>query len=315
MIESGFKYDARSFAAAVGPWQFIESTGKAYGLKKSFYYDERRDIVKSTHAACKYLKYLYEEFDDWYLAFAAYNSGETRVHRHLNCNQCGYPSGKLSFWELDRLPRETQNYIPSLMAIIFISKNPDKYGFTVEPDNKLSWEIKKINKSVKLEDIAKCSGFDIKLLQQYNPEILRNYINLDEGNIYEFKMPVGYNENFDSLFSEVEETKSDKIIFKKHKVKRGESLWRIAVKYNSTITAICEANNLNRNKPLQMGKTITVPIGNYQSAPKKIFYTVKKNDNLSLIASKYRTSVSKIKRWNGLRNNTIYPGQKIVIHK
>ena len=175
MIESGFKSDARSFAAAVGPWQFIESTAKAFGLKKDFYYDERRDIIKSTHAACKYLKYLYEEFDDWYLAFAAYNCGETRVLRHIKHFKTN------NFWELTNLPRETQSYVPSLMAIIFISKDPEKYGFTtVKPEKKLEWELKKISKSVKLEDISKCSGFDIKILQQYNPEILRNYIYVDK---------------------------------------------------------------------------------------------------------------------------------------
>ena len=129
-------------------------------------------------------------------------------------------------------------------------------------------------------------------------------------------MPINYNENFDSLFALIEETQSNKIIFKKHKVKRGESFWSIAIKYGSTITAICEVNKLNRNKPFtRAGKVITVPVGNYKSAPKKVYYTVKRGDTLSEIALKYRTSVSNIKRWNGLRNNTIYLGKKLVIHK
>ena len=315
MIESGLRPNAKSFASAVGPWQFIASTGKAYGLKKTFYIDERKDFIKSTRAAAKYLKYLYNEFGDWYLAFAAYNGGETRLHRHLNCKKCGYPEGKLTFWDLNRLPKETQNYIPSLMAIIFISKNPGKYGFQVSPLASLDWEIKRINKSVKVDDISKCAKIDKKILLEYNPEILREYILVDKGSAYDFRMPINYNSNFDSLFALIEETSSEQVVFKKHKIKRGESLWSIAIKYGSTITAICEVNKLNRNKPIRMGKVITVPIGSYKSPPKKIYYTVKRGDTLSEIAVKYRTSVSKIKRWNGLRNNLIYPGKKLVIHR
>ena len=315
MIESGLRTDAKSFASAVGPWQFIESTGKAYGLKKSFYFDERRDFVKSTRSAAKYLKHLYNEFGDWYLAFAAYNGGETRINRHLKCKQCGYPEGELSFWDLDRLPKETQNYVPSLMAIIFISKNPEKYGFKVNSYPSFEWEVKKINKSVKISDIAKCANIDKKILLDYNPEILREYIPVDKGKVYNFRMPINYSADFDSLFALIEETGSDEVVFKKHKIKKGESLWSIAVKYGSTITAICEVNKMNRNKPIRMGKVITVPVGSYKSPPKKIYYTVKKGDTLSEIAVKYRTSVSKIKRWNGLRNNIIYPGKKLVINR
>ena len=114
------------------------AVNKAYGLKKDFYYDERMDFIKSTKAACKYLKYLYKRYDDWYLAFAAYNTGETRIDRHIKHFKTK------NFWELDNLPKETQNYIPSLMAIIFISKNPEKYGFNVVSEESFKWTVKKI---------------------------------------------------------------------------------------------------------------------------------------------------------------------------
>ena len=141
MVESGLKTDAKSYAAAVGPWQFIASTGKVFGLKKTYYIDERRDFEKSTRAASKYLKNLYEEFDDWYLAFAAYNGGETRLRKHINYFNTD------NFWELTNLPKETQSYIPSILAIIFISKDPEKYGFTVNPEESFNWTIKEIEKS------------------------------------------------------------------------------------------------------------------------------------------------------------------------
>ena len=183
MIESGLKPSARSFANAVGYWQFIESTAKAYGLDKTFYVDERMDFVKSTKAACKYLKYLYGRFDDWYLAFAGYNTGEGRIDRHMK-----YFKTK-DFWELKNLPKETQNYIPSIMAIIFISKDPEKYGFTVNSEESFTWEIKNINKTVKLSDISKCSGIDAKILKQYNPELIRDVVYVEPKKSYNFRMP------------------------------------------------------------------------------------------------------------------------------
>ena len=151
MVESGLKPTAKSYAAAVGPWQFIASTAKVFELKKTYYIDERRDFEKSTRAACKYLKRLYDEFDDWYLAFAAYNCGETRVRRHINYFNTN------NFWELTNLPKETQNYVPSILAIIFISKDPEKYGFTINPEPSFEWTIKEIDKSVSIDDIARCS--------------------------------------------------------------------------------------------------------------------------------------------------------------
>ena len=307
MIESGLKPFARSFANAVGYWQFIESTGKNFGLKKSFYIDERMDFVKSTKAACKYLKYLYGRFDNWYLAFAAYNTGEGRIDRHIKYFKTE------NFWELKNLPKETQNYIPSIMAIIFISKDPEKYGFTINSEESFDWDIKKIDKTVKLSDIAQCSGIDSKILKAYNPELIRDVVYVEPKKMYDFRMPKNCSKDFDSLFLEIKSLDSDQVVIKKHKIKRGESLWSIAIKYGSTITSICEINNISRKKPIRIGKVLKVPIGNYKSPPKKIYYTVRTGDTLSEIALRYRTSVSKIKKLNGLRKDTIYKGQKIRI--
>ena len=130
-------------------------------------------------------------------------------------------------------------------------------------------------------------------------------------------MPLNCNKDFDSLFALVEEEQDlDQVIFKKHKIKRGESLWSIAIKYGSTITAICEVNNINRNKSIRAGKTITVPIGKYKKTPSKIYYKVKRGDTLGGIALKYKTSVKKIKKWNkNIKNDNIYIGQKIIIYR
>ena len=312
MVESGLKTDAKSYASAVGPWQFISSTAKVFGLKKNYYIDERRDIEKSTRAACKYLKQLYKQFDDWYLAFAAYNCGETRVQRHIKY------FGTRNFWELNNLPKETQNYIPSILAIIFISKNPEKYNFKVDPDPYFEWTIVDINKSVKIEDVAKCSGINKKILKQYNSELLRDIVYVNDNNPYKFKMPIGCSSSFDSLFALVPEAKSEGTYIINHKVKSGESYWLLATRHNTTITAICELNNLDRNKPLRMGKIIKIPVGDkskYKKHPTKHIYKVKRGDSLSKIAVKYKVKVSKIKNWNNLKTDFIKVGQRLVIYK
>ena len=311
MVESGLKTDAKSYAAAVGPWQFIASTAKVFDLKKSYYVDERRDFEKSTIAACRYLKKLYKEFDDWYLAFAAYNCGETRVRRHIN-----YFNTR-NFWELTNLPKETQNYIPSILAIIFISKDPEKYGFNVEPEANFEWVIKEIDKSVSIDEIARCSKVSKKKLLDYNPELLKDFVYVEKNSKYNFRMPVQFSQDFDSLFALVEDVKADKVLIVNHKVKRGESFWYLAKKNGTTITAICELNNLDRNKPLRVGKMIKIPVGmkNYKVKPKKQIYVVKYGDTLSEIAVKNNVKMSKIKSWNNLRGSIIKIGQKLVIYK
>ena len=324
MVESGLKTNAYSYAAAVGPWQFISSTAKVFDLKKTYYVDERRDIVKSTKAAVRYLKRLYRQFDDWYLAFAAYNCGETRVQRHLNCEECDYGEPPYEFWDLVYLPSETRAYVPKILAMIFVSKDPEKYGFKVESEEKFNWEIIDIDKTVTLEDISKCSNIDINTLRAYNPELITKnptYVKASKDEIYKFQMPVNYSEKFDSLFALVEPKDAESVVFIKHKVKRGDSLWEIAMKYNSTITAICELNKINRNKHIRIGKVLTVPkdIRNkgkkYKTKPTKTYHYVKRGDTLSEIALKYRTSVRKIKNWNKLKNNNIKIGDKLIIYK
>ena len=339
MAESGLNATAKSYAAAVGPWQFIESTARIYfsndqkKFRKDWFIDERRDIIKSTNAAADYLGSLYREFGDWYLAFAAYNGGEGRLREHIKYGrQLGYGNPPYEFWDMvpnpshkgSGLPKETRLYVPKILAMIFISKNPEKYGFTKNPEKNFEWKIIDIDKTVTIEDIAKCSKLDVKLLRDYNPELLTSnptYVDVNKNDVYKFKMPVSCSSDFDSLFSLIEPKDADRVVFIKHKVKRGESLWLIAKKYNSTITSICELNKITRNKPLKMGKVLTVAKDIYGKnkksfkQPKKITHIVRRGDTLSEIAEKYKVNVKSIKKWNGLKNNNIRIGWKLTIYK
>ena len=318
MIESGLNPKAYSYAHASGVWQFITSTGKMYGLKKTWWIDERRDFEKSTRAAAHLLKNLYTEFDDWYLAFAAYNCGSTRVKKTIK------RQGTNDYWKLTRLPAQTRNYVPNIMAAIFIANNPEKYGFALIKEPKMEWNIVNINKAVSLDILSECAKLDIGLLQSYNPELKQGTIPpLDDGQTYSFRMPVNASPEFDSLFAEVKIEKIQEVIFLDHKVKRGESLWLIARKYDVRIKDIIAINKLAQAKYIRPGQILQIPADGYDIyrkialtksvGTKQVYHTVRSGDTLSEIAMAYRTSVNKIKKWNGLRSDRIYPGQKLKI--
>ena len=317
VIESGLNPNAYSYAYASGLWQFIKSTGKAYGLNKTYWVDERRDYIKSTYAATKYFQDLYEEFDDWYLALAAYNCGSTRVHRAIKRN------GSRNYWDLYSLPSETKNYVPNVMATIIIATNPEKYGFTINSEPDFQWIEKDIHKSFKLESVAKCAGISLKVLQQYNPELEKDVAlipPLKKNEKYTLRFPVNISPDFDSLLNLVEVPNLDEIIFVEHKVKPGESVWLIARKYKVKKDHILAVNNLSGKSIIRPKQILKIPTSGYdqykksvQLSSKKIYYTVRRGDTLSEIAEKYKTSIKKIKKSNGLRNDRIIMGQKLII--
>mgnify|MGYP002629922594 CR=1 FL=1 len=317
MIESGLKPEAYSHKYASGLWQFVSATGKQYGLERSWWIDERNDFEKSTRAAARHLKDLYAEYNDWYLAFAAYNSGSGNVNRAIRYNDTR------DYWHLSRLPRETRNYVPNIMAAIFIASDPAKYGFHYTSEPVLQWKIIEIDKPVKMDVISKCSGIDVATLKMYNPELRQNAIPpLEKDEVYRFRMPLTVSVDFDSLFSLVRIEKGDEIVLIDHKVRRGESLWLIAKKYNVIIQDIVALNKLQSARFIQPGQLLKIPTNGYQDAytsttveSQKFYYTVKRGDTLGEIAEKNRTSIRKLKKWNGLRGDFIREGQKLIIWK
>jgi len=330
VIESGLNPLALSYAQASGPWQFISSTGKVYGLNKNWFIDERRDFIKSTRAAANYLKDLKRIFDkvnpedlngeNWYLAFAAYNCGATRVLKEIK------RSSSTNFWDLNRLPGQTRNYVPKILAIFLVAKNPEKYGFSINSEPDFDWVIKKIDKQVSFNQISEITNVSPKVLQIYNPEIKRGIIQpIDTNAFYELRLPNQSYESFDSLYALLQDRDSKSLLLVEHIVRKGDNLSRIAAKYKVKIQDITSMNNINKRKYLQPGQKLQIPTQGYDeyvksliasSGTKKIHYTVKSGDSLSEIASKYRTSVKKIKAWNGIRekDNVIYVGKKLIIH-
>ncbi len=235
MIESGFNPKAYSYAHASGPWQFISSTGRNYGLNRSWWRDERRDFVKSTHAASKYLKDLYEMFGDWRLALAAYNGGEGRVGRQIKRQKTR------DFWKL-RLKNQTCNYVPLFMAATIIAKDPERFGFAdIDYQEPIEFDIVKTDKPLDLKTVAhelKVSLDELKLL---NPELLRGVTPPSE-ETYELRVPKGYQPKFAAVYDRLPE--SSKAQWTRHRVRRGETISSIARKYGISQRTLVDANKL-----------------------------------------------------------------------
>lgn len=316
MIESGLNPKAYSKAAANGMWQFIYSTGKMYGLERNWYIDERRDPVKATWAACAYITDLYNEFDNWYLALAAYNAGEGRIRRGTRLHQTS------DFWQLHSLPRETRNYIPYFLAATIMAKSPEKYGFIKKESRQaaLAYDVVTIEKSADLTVLASSAETSFKILQNLNPELRQSATPTAS---YDLKIPKGKKTIFTLNYNALPENERFAPQFITHKVRRGEVLSTIARKYRVSIHDLAAVNKIRNRSMIKIGQKLTIPVPgmNLASLPQsampgynKITYKVRRGDTLGHIAEDYGTRASTIRKWNGLKyGQHIYPGQKLTL--
>lgn len=348
MIESGFSPHAYSSAHAVGLWQFIHSTGRLYDLKVDKWVDERRDPEKATRAAARHLRDLYERFGDWNLALAAYNCGESRVARAIA------KQGTTNYWELD-LPRQTEEYVPCFMAAVTLGKDPEGYGFRREYDPPLETESVTLHRSYSLSQLSRASGVSIETIKQMNPSLRKDSTPPYRGG-FEFHLPVGYRETLvarlDELSREPEPKDDDVSVASSgyHRVKRGETLSKIAARYGTSVQAIANANNIRTKSVIHSGQKLRIPgmaateertdvasatskasssgKSKTSSAPAKktsetssgstsaSSYTVRRGDTVAKIAAKHGVSVSSILKSNGLSaRSRIYPGQTLRVNK
>lgn len=261
LIESGLKSNARSRANAVGYWQFIRSTGRRYGLKQNYYLDERRDFIHSTEAAAKYLKALYNLFGSWYLAMASYNVGENRIKnlvmRYYTRN----------FWYLAKtrhLPLETRNYIPKFLAVRLIAKYPKKYGFNdviYEPPLDFKEVILK-NKGLNLRKLARHLGVSKKELYDLNPAYKRGII--PKKKISHLRLPTHIDDKVIPIAlsksrSHLKMNTIAKTNGRVYRIRRGDTLSRIARRFGTSIKVICKANNLSKRTILIPGRKLIIP--------------------------------------------------------
>jgi len=305
MIESGFNPKAYSYAHASGPWQFISSTGRKYGLHRSWWRDERRDFVKSTHAACKYLKYLYGLFDSWSLALAAYNGGEGRVGRQIKRQKTR------DFWKL-RLRKQTRNYVPLFMAATMIAKEPERFGFGgIEYDEPVEFDVVKTGKPLDLKTVARHLKVSADELKALNHELLRGVTPPGEDD-YEFRVPAGYGPKFAAVYDKLPESSRAK--WTRHRVSRRETISSIAKRYGISQRALVDANKLRSRHRIYVGQVLTIPVpptyssssssrnrGIRRTVSSDGKYLVRRGETLWELAREFSTTISAIRRANGMR--------------
>lgn len=253
MVESAFKYQAHSRAAAHGFWQFIDGTARRYGLRRTRAADERSDPVKSTRAAAAYFRDLYEMFGDWHLAMAAYDAGEGKILKSLQ------RTGARDFWGLaegNALRRETRDYVPFVLATALIAKDPARFGFDVVPDPPLAWDVVTVKRPVDLARVAEAAGATLPELQLLNSELKAR--STPHGlPSYELRVPPGTAALVAARLPKL--PAAPEIAERRIKVRKGDTLRRVAARAGVSIAELCDWNDLPRTARLQKGTLLVVP--------------------------------------------------------
>lgn len=312
--ESGFHPVAVSRAGARGMWQFMASRATGYGLERNWWVDERQDPEKATRAAARHLKDLYTQFSDWYLAMAAYNSGPMTIQNAVA------RTGYADFWQLYNrgvLPKETRNYVPIILAVTIMAKNPGQYGLEhVVPEKPLEADAVKINYSVDLRLVADCTDAPLSTLQDLNPSLLRLTTPKDGG--FELRLPLGTKGKYSTNIAMIPTDKRASWRF--YKVANGDTLAGIGRKYHTTPAAIIAANDLQAADSLQPARMLIIPIaagapGSAGTFSKKILrYRVRKSDTVLSVADDFGIPPERLRQWNHLHGNQLLPGRILLIH-
>jgi len=331
LVESGLHYAAYSPAHASGPWQFIKATGERYGLKSDFWLDERRDFLKATDAAARYLKDLHARFGDWMLAWAAYNTGEGAVDRALR------RSGAEDFWGLlaaGELAEETRRYVPKIVAAALISRDPEQYGFgDVQYQKPLEWEEVQVQGMVDLKAAARAVGASLEELKELNPE-LRFWCSPPYLKSYLLRIPRGQGERFRKAYSP--SARDREVTFTRHRLRAGETLSHVALSYKTSIEALMSANRIKDARRVRAGTALLVPIqpcgtpvgasaaavDRRPARPDKpgakakppATHRVRSGENLWSIARRHGLTVEALQRLNGLgADAALKPGQVLKL--
>jgi membrane-bound lytic murein transglycosylase D len=311
--ESGFKPLALSRARARGMWQFMASRGVGYGLRRSWWVDDRQDPEKATRAAAHHLKDLYNQFGDWYLAMAAYNSGPGNVQQAVR------RTGYADFWELYKrnvLPAETKNYVPIILAMTIMSKNPAQYGLdAVQPDPPIKYDVVKVDYPVDLRLVAECVDVPIEQMVDLNPSLLRRTTPKDQP--FDLRLPEGTKDKYEAAIATIPVEK--RVAWRYYKVQPGDTLAGVARKYRTSERAIAQANNLEPG-PLAPEAKLVIPV-NGANAGKIVYsryashYKTHTGDTVLTVAEDFGVPPDRLRRWNGLKTNSLRHGRVLIVYK
>ena len=314
--ESGFHPLALSRAGARGMWQLMGSRARGYGLEKNWWEDDRQDPEKATRAAARHLRDLYNEFGDWYLAMAAYNSGPVTVQNAVK------RTGYVDFWELYRrnvLPKETRNYGPIILAVTIMAKNPEQYGLDkIEKEKPVAYDTVRINYPVDLRLVAECVDASAAELQDLNPSLLR--LTTPRNQEFELHLPAGSKDKFLTAIAAV--PPDMRVWWRYHKVQPGDTLASLAQSYRTTAKSIAEANNLD-GAELPANAKLIIPIAPGKHAASEDVavysrritrYRVHKGDTVQTVADNIGVPPAMIRRWNRLKGNSVAGRRVLLVH-
>jgi membrane-bound lytic murein transglycosylase D len=307
--ESAFQPQALSRAGARGLWQFMSFRGKQYGLEHSWWVDERQDPEKATHAAAHHLRDLYQMFGDWYLVMAAYNSGPGTVQHAVE------RTGYADFWEmykLNVLPKETRNYVPIIVALTLIAKDPARYGIDVTPDDPLRVDRVQPGHPVDLRLVSETIDVDVDTLKLLNPQLLRLVTPSDPR--FMLQLPAGKAEEFEAGMAEI--PPENWLSWRRHRVEDGETLSSIARRYRVSLASLAQVNGLDLQARVAPDNKLIVPV-TAQSQPTLgalVRYRTRKGDTVESVADQFNVTVTELKKWNGMRTNRMVAGMRLKVY-
>jgi membrane-bound lytic murein transglycosylase D len=307
--ESAFQPLALSRAGARGIWQFVAYRGKEYGLRHTWWIDERQDPEKATHAAAQHLRDLYKLYGDWYLAMAAYNCGPGNVQKGIE------RTGYADFWELYKrnvLPRETRNYVPIIIALTLIAKDAAHYNIQVEPEAPVPSDVVKPGRAIDLRLVAETIDVDVETLRSLNPSLLR--LATPDDPSFELHLPPGTAQKFSAEIADIPPDKW--VSWRRHRVETGETLTSVAKKYRVTSAAVADANSLERNAALEAGEKLVIPATQPQSETKRrlVSYRVRRGDTFLGIADRFSVSADDLRKWNHMKANRVSRGMVLRVY-
>lgn len=314
--ESGFHPLALSRVGARGIWQFMASRALGYGLRRDWWVDDRQDPEKSTRAAARHLKDLYAQFGDWYLAMAAYNSGPGTVQSAVK------RTGYADFWELyhrNVLPRETRNYVPIIVAVTIMAKNPAQYGLDhLEKAHPVPFDTVRIDYPVDLRLAAECVDVSASDLQDLNPSLLRMTTPKDKE--FDLRLPAGTKDKFQTAIAAI--PPDMRVWWRYHKVKSGDTLASIAREYRTTAREIAQANDLEDGQALAPDSKLTIPVAPGKRvlseeatySRRAIRYKVHKGDTVQRVADNFGVPPAMVRRWNHLKGDSLRGRSVVYVH-
>lgn len=315
--ESGFHPLAVSRAGARGMWQFMSSRARGYGLERNWWVDERQDPEKATRAAAQHLRDLYNEFGDWYLAMAAYNSGPGTVQNAVK------RTGYADYWELYKrnvLPKETRNYVPIILAVTIMAKNPTQYGLEdVIPEKPVAYDSIKIDYPVDLRLAAECVDVSASTLQDLNPSLLRWTTPKNEP--FELHVPAGTKDRYLSEISAI--PPEMRVWWRYHSVAPGETLASVAHLYRTSAHTIAQANGLAEDEELASQSKLIIPVapgkhpneedrGSYSAHA--TVYRLRKGDTVQRVADEFEVPATMLRRWNHIKGDSLRGRHILYIH-